>query len=262
MDILKNQKIMRITDKTYFNDYQNQLGFDLESMFNSMDFDSKKVDLGYRIQASAVFSLNIEGNSIDLNSFMNIKLSNQIFKPKKEVQEIDDLITAYEFAKANELNEENLLKVHEIIAQTLLPEYRQGVYRNDRMGVFDENGLVYLAIEAELVANKMQELFADIQILLKQDLTLSELFYHASLLHLKFVHIHPFWDRNGRTARLLEKWFLAMKINSQAWKIQSEKYYKENLKAYYNNINLGVNYYELKYEGCLDFLVMLGKSLV
>jgi len=253
---------MRITDKTYFNDYQNQLGFDLESMFNSMDFDSKKVDLGYRIQASAVFSSNIEGNSIDLNSFMNIKLSNQIFKPKKEVQEIDDLITAYEFAKANELNEENLLKIHEIIAQTLLPEYRQGVYRNDRMGVFDENGLVYLAIEAEFVANKMQELFADIQILLKQDLTLSELFYHASLLHLKFVHIHPFWDGNGRTARLLEKWFLAMKINSRAWKVQSEKYYKENLKAYYNNINLGVNYYELKYDGCLDFLVMLGKSLV
>lgn len=252
---------MRITTKVYFNDYQNQLGFDLESVFNSIDFNDKKVDLAYRIQASAVFSSNIEGNSIDLNSFMNIKLSNQLFKPKKEVQEIDDLIKAYEFAKANELTERNLLEIHRILSQTLLPEYRQGVYRNDKMGVFDENGLVYLAIEPQFVGKKMQELFADIETLLKQDLTLSELFYHASLLHLKFVHIHPFWDGNGRTARLLEKWFLSKKINSRAWKIQSEKYYKENLKAYYATINLGVNYYELKYEGCLDFLVMLGKSV-
>ncbi|NJN78588.1 MAG: Fic family protein [Saprospiraceae bacterium] len=252
---------MRIITKTYFNDYQNQLGFDLESVFNSMDFDNKKVDLGYRIQASAVFSSNIEGNSIDLNSYMNIKLSNQIFKPKKEVQEIEDLVTAYEFAKANELNEKNLLKIHQILSQTLLPEYRQGAYRNDKMGVFDENGLVYLAIEPQFVGEKMKELFADIDTLLQQDLTITELFYHASLLHLKFVHIHPFWDGNGRTARLLEKWFLAAKINSRAWQIQSEKYYKENLKAYYKNINLGVNYYELDYTKCIDFLVMLGKSI-
>lgn len=81
---------MRITDKTYFNDYQNQLGFfrgiGIESVFNSIDFEDKNIDLGYRIQASAVFSSNIEGNSIDLNSFMNIKLSNQIFKPKKTIQ--------------------------------------------------------------------------------------------------------------------------------------------------------------------------------
>ena len=252
---------MRITTKAYFKDYQNQLDFDLESVFNSMDFDNKNVDLGYRMQASAVFSSNIEGNSIDLNSFMNMKLSNQIFKPKKEVQEIEDLVTAYEFAKANKLTEKNLLEIHRILSNTLLPEYRQGACRNDRMGVFDENGLVYLAIEPQFVGEKMQELFADINTLLQQDLTITELFYHAALLHLKFVHIHPFWDGNGRTARLLEKWFLTAKINSRAWKVQSEKYYKENLKAYYSNINLGVNYYELDYGGCVDFLVMLGKSL-
>ncbi len=256
---------MRIKNKTYFKNYQNQLGFSrglgIESVFNSIDFKDKKFDLSYEIQVSAVFSSNIEGNSIDLNSFMNMKLSNQIFKQKKEIQEIEDLITAYEFAKANELNEKNFLEIHRILSQTLLPEFRQGVYRNDKMGVFDENGLVYLAIEPEFVNEKMQELFEDIDTLLQQDLTITELFYHAALLHLKFVHIHPFWDGNGRAARLLEKWFLAAKINSRAWQIQSEKYYKENLKEYYKNINLGVNYYELNYDGCVDFLVMLGKSL-
>lgn len=79
--------------------------------------------------------------------------------------------------------------------------------------------------------------------------------------NLKFVHIHPFWDGNGRSARLLEKWFLSKQINGRAWKIQSEKYYKEHLANYYDTINLGVNYYELNYDNCIPFLMLLPLSL-
>jgi len=78
---------------------------------------------------------------------------------------------------------------------------------------------------------------------------------------LVFAHIHPFHDGNGRAARILEKWFLASKLEDKAWLIQSEKYYKENIKEYYKNINLGVNFYELNYDKCLPFLLMLPKAL-
>ena len=57
---------------------------------------------------------------------------------------------------------------------------------------------------------------------------IEEVFYFASMLHLVFAHIHPFQDGNGRAARLLEKWFLASKLEDKAWLIQSEKFYKEN----------------------------------
>jgi Fic family protein len=40
----------------------------------------------------------------------------------------------------------------------------------------------------------MRELFDDISFLLKEDLTEEEIFYFASFIHLKFVHIHPFAD--------------------------------------------------------------------
>jgi Fic family protein len=93
------------------------------------------------------------------------------------------------------------------------------------------------------------------------DLSKSQVFYFASLLHLVFAHIHPFRDGNGRAARLLEKWFLAEQLGNSFWKLSSEKYYKEHQKEYYNNINLGVNYYELDYGKCLPFLVMLTQSM-
>jgi Fic family protein len=40
----------------------------------------------------------------------------------------------------------------------------------------------------------MSKLFEDIKILLNSDLSVEEIFYYASQIHLKFVHIHPFSD--------------------------------------------------------------------
>jgi len=252
---------MRITDTKYLEQFRNALGFDLESVFNQFDFSEESVDINYRIKASAVFSSNIEGNSIDLNSFMNSQLSKASFKPQKQIQEIEDLVEAYEFAKTNDLNEKNLIHAHDLGSRTLLIQDKRGVYRNDRMGVFDNSGMVYLAIEPQFLKEKMSELFGDISVLGTQKLSIDELFYHASLIHLKFANIHPFWDGNGRMARLLEKWFLTENLNGRAWKLQSEKYYKEHLFEYYANINLGENSYELNYERCVPFLAMLAKSV-
>ncbi len=252
---------MRISDKTYFDQYQDEIGHEIEAIFATFDFANSGVDLGYRTQASAVYSSNIEGNSVDLNSFMNSLIAREKFKPGKEIQEIEDLVEAYQYCMKNPLNEKNFLKAHKIMGRTLLVKSKSGIYRNDRMGVFDSSGLVYLAIEPEKVGEAMKEFFKDISTLIAAKFTLSESFYHASLVHLKLAHIHPFWDGNGRMARLLEKWFLSAKINGRAWALQSEKFYKENISDYYRNINLGVNYYELDYSKCLPFLKMLPKSL-
>jgi Fic family protein len=253
--------MMRITDRKYFKEYQEKIGADLEGWFKNYQRIDEKLDLGYNTKASAVYSSNIEGNTVDVNSFMNSIIAKQDFKPKKEILEIEDLIKAYEFAQDHPLTEKNLLKAHKILSQTILIKGKRGVYRNDRMGVFDNTGLVYLAVEPQFVEENMELMLQDIQQLIKEELTVSQAFYHASLIHLKLAHIHPFWDGNGRTARLLEKWFLSAKINSRAWKLQSERYYKEHISTYYQTINLGVNYYERNYNKCLPFLEMLAKSL-
>lgn len=250
------------SNRKYYDEYIKSLRIDLKSIISELDSNSTAIDLGYRIQASAVFSSNIEGNSIDLNSYMNSQLAKRKLKSVKEINEIDDLVTAYQFAKSNMLNQDNFLKAHKLLSQNLLIQGKQGKYRNEKQGVFDTDGLVYWAVEPEFVNAKMSEFFDDISNILLTDMPLEEVFYHASFIHLIFVHIHPFSDGNGRAARLLEKWFLAQKIGEIAWGIQSEKYYKEHQSEYYDNINLGVNYYELDYDRCIPFLLMLVSSMI
>ncbi len=252
---------MKLSDKVYFDHFQNLIGKNLKDYIQSFDFGGQNIDLGYQTQASAVYSSNIEGNSIDLNSFMNYKLLKDKPKPQKELQEIEDLIEAYEFAQSEILNEKNLLTVHKLLSRKLVVSSLRGKYRIDKVGVFGESGLVYLAVEEKFVGSIMKEFLLDIVALTKQKLTEAESFYFASFIHLRFAHIHPFRDGNGRTARLLEKWFLAKTLGENFWKISSEKYYKEHQAEYYKNINLGVNFYELDYTKCVPFLAMLPNCL-
>ena len=252
---------MRLSEKNYFDQFQKVIGKDIKHYIQHFDFTDQNIDLGYQTQASAVYSSNIEGNSIDLNSFMNYKLSKDKPKPQKELQEIEDLISAYEFAQIEILNEPNLLKVHKILSRKLVIPGLRGKYRNDKVGVFGASGLVYLAVEEKFVGSIMKEFLSEITPLTKQKLTEEESFYFASLIHLRFAHIHPFRDGNGRTARLLEKWFLAKTLGDNFWKISSEKYYKEHQTDYYKNINLGINFYELDYSKCVPFLTMLPNCL-
>lgn len=246
-----------VTDRKYFKEYCQIIGQQIPELIKRFDFSEHTVSFDYLTKSAAVYSSNIEGNSVDLNSFMSYQLSKEKFKAGKEVKEIENLIEAYQSAQENPLTEANLLKAHSILSKTLLIKSKRGKYRVEPVGIFGKKGLVYLAIEPEFVKQEMADFFADIQKLLHENLSPEEVFYFASLIHLRFVHIHPFRDGNGRTARLLEKWFIAEKIGKQLWMIPSEKYYKENQAIYYSSINMGVNFYMLNYDKCTNFLTML-----
>lgn len=252
---------MKIGEKKYYNTYYEEIGKDVDSLIESYDFSSKRNNFEYLVKASAVYSSNIEGNSIDLNSFMNYELSKKKFKVGKEIEEIEHLISSYNFAQQNELTEKNLLHCHKTTTQTLLIKSKQGKYRVEQVGVFGKSGLAYMAVEPQFVKKEMKGFFSEIHDLLSLELSNAEVFYFASLIHLRFVHIHPFRDGNGRIARLLEKWFLVEKLGELFWTMPSEEFYKNNQKLYYQTINLGVNFYELNYDKCVNFLTLLPKSM-
>lgn len=238
-------------------EFKNTISNDLEKLKQKRE----ETDFNFMIESSAVFSSNIEGNTIDFNSYKNLKSDLQKNK-KKELSEIENLISTYGFAKENKLNENNFLNAHKILSEEILIKSKRGKYREEAVGIYAPEGLIYLAVESENVSKYMLDLFLDIKNLLNSKLNETEIFYYAAMIHLRLAQIHPFMDGNGRVARLTEKWFLSHFLKELAWFIQSEKYYFKNRNIYYENLNLGQDFYNIEMDKCLSFLKMLPKSLI
>jgi len=220
-------------------------------------------NFNFYTSVSAVFSSKIEGEDIELDSFIKYKRLGVHYQPGY-TQKIDDLYSAYEFAAAHVLTSENLLRAHALLTKNILHRSQQGTVRKGNMFVITDDGkMEYVAATPDKVASERQRLNDDIEVLLNSDLEFDEVLFYASVLHLVFVKIHPFEDGNGRTGRLLEKWFLAQKLGAKAWFIQSEKYYYSQHQTYYSNIRkLGLEYDDLDYNQALSFSQMLPQSVV
>ncbi|MDQ6890143.1 MAG: hypothetical protein M3Z56_07695, partial [Bacteroidota bacterium] len=108
--------------------------------------------------AGAVASSQIEGSTLDLNSFYQSK---QNKTNKKEVKEIENLLTTYQYAKRYRLSQTGLLKCHETLAATFtnITKGQKGKYRKTMVGIRGWSGLVYLAVEPEFVQKEMDKLF-------------------------------------------------------------------------------------------------------
>jgi Fic family protein len=206
---------------------------------------------------SSVYSSKIEGVDIDFDSYFKHKFLNVKFKPDY-TRKADDLYSAYDFIENNRLTLENVKKAHAMLSRNLLPKSQQGWFRSNPMLVINSDDRIeYVAAKPEIVKSELDKLFHDIGLLHRRNLNPFEIFYYASLAHLVFVKIHPFQDGNGRTARLIEKWFLMEKIGAKATSVQLEKNYFIKFSDYYSNIRkIGLEYEDLDYSKCLDFLLM------
>ncbi|MBN2773003.1 MAG: Fic family protein [Prolixibacteraceae bacterium] len=206
---------------------------------------------------SSVYSSKIEGEDIDFDSYYKHKFLKVKYKADY-TRKADDLYAAYDFIDNNKLNLKNIQKAHSILCSNLLPKSQQGLIRTNPMFVINSDDKIeYVAASPEIVKVELDRLFSDIDSLLKKDLTDFEIFYYAALIHLVFVKIHPFQDGNGRTGRLLEKWFLLEKMGEKAASVQLEKNYFNKINDYYSNIRkLGIEYEDLDYNKSLDFLLM------
>jgi Fic family protein len=213
---------------------------------------------------SVMSSSRIEGEALEVDSYVKHKILN-IEYLHNLTEKPNDLFEAYEFARDNRLTLQNFLKSHNIATRHLLPEKQRGIVRTGNMLIMEQQTqrIQYEAANASIVKNEFEKLWNEIDGLLQTKLQTEEIFYFASLIHAVFVKIHPFDDGNGRTARLLEKWFLCTMLGEKAWYIGSEHYYYKNLQAYYHNLaRIGLFYDELQYERALPFLLMLPQSLL
>lgn len=255
--------LLQIIPTDLLEQYKNSFDKKAKKGFEKLHDSELSIDtFSFYTSVSAVFSSKIEGENIELDSFIKHKRFGTKYKPDY-TRKIDDLYDAYLFAQQNKLSSKTLEQAHAQLTKHILQKSQRGKFRTGNMFVVTKDGKIeYVAAAPDKVKTEMKKLYADINTLLKADLHFEEVFFFASLLHLVFVKIHPFEDGNGRTSRLLEKWFIAQKLGDNAWFIQSERNYYNQHQTYYDNIRrLGLEYDELNYSEALPFLQMLPNAI-
>ena len=248
----------------YFDAYISRLDLDIEKGLEKVKQQKWSVEsFRFYTAVSVMSSSRIEGETLEIDSYLKHKIQNIEYLPNL-TEKPNDLYSAYEFARDKDLNLKNFLEAHRIATQHLLPESQHGQIRTGNMLILDQQTqqVQYEAARAAIVKNEFEQFWMELENLIQQKPSIKKVFYFASLIHLVFVKIHPFNDGNGRTARLLEKWFLATLLGEKAWYIASEHNYYKNLKGYYHNLaRVGLFYEELNFEKSIPFLLMLPKAL-
>ncbi|MCO5232863.1 MAG: Fic family protein [Chitinophagales bacterium] len=255
-------KRLSFVSSKYFEKYNSKQPITLIKHFNKLKAIGRNSEnFNFYFSNSAVYSSMIEGNVIDFDSYLRYSYSG-MNNTGKSFKEIEDLKKAYSFAKEHELNLKNFLKCHEILSETIIEDKKyRGSFRDKDVYVFSSGKKIFTGAGKEIVKTEVERLFDDIGILVNRDLTINQVFYYASMLHLIFVQIHPLADGNGRCSRLLEKWFLSEKLGANAWFIQSERLYQKRKTSYYKNVHIGDSYNNINYDYSIPFLLMLPMAL-
>ena len=196
------------------------------------------------------YSTAIEGNRLtgeEVEAFIKSNL-----KPKERDElEIVGYYNALEYVqdiaqKGAIVTEEVIKTIHAMVmsgGKRVKPTpYRDGqnVIRDSKSGL-----IVYMPPEAKDVDNLMKQMIKWIEAE-KKNVPLPIL---AGIAHYQFATIHPYYDGNGRTARLLTTLILHLNGYDMKGIYSLEEYYAKNLGSYYEALSIGEhNYYTNRAE--------------
>lgn len=185
--------------------------------------------------AQSHYSTQIEGNHLSLKQVetalysANNKVKEYQGHDEKEVKAYYNAINYMEKVLENggEFDEKLLQKIHSLIegSKKIIP------YRNEQNAIYDtsDGSLVYLPPETKDVPVMMKDLAQWVN----DNIDKLPTPIVAGLFHYQFVTIHPYFDGNGRTARLMTS-YIMRKFGYGLKGIYSlEEYYAKNLKDYY-----------------------------
>ena len=194
------------------------------------------------------YSTMIEGNKLDPSQIKAV-LNNDTHFPgrerdENEVKSYYAALTRVEkwVATNTPVTEKMIQELHALVmshgkAKTTPTQYRDGqnVIRDGMTGA-----IVYMPPEAHDVPALMKSM---VQWLNTQQQVPCPII--AGIIHYQFATIHPYYDGNGRTARLLTTLILHLGGYDLKGLYSLEEYYAQNLSAYYQAISVGDshNYY-------------------
>jgi Fic family protein len=148
-------------------------------------------------------------------------------------------------AVLNPISENDIQILHALVMAGGKAKVKPSPYRDGQNVIRDSRtrAMVYLPPEAKDVPVLMKDLVAWVKASEPQGLPCP---IRAGIAHYQFATIHPYYDGNGRTARLLTTLILHLGAYDLKGLYSLEEYYARNLSAYYDALTVGPshNYYE------------------
>ena len=212
---------------------------DLLELPISIEEEIKKESIAKRVH----YSTKIEGNRLNLNEVKKV-IQNKNNSHERNVLEVRNYYNALMYL--NDLAENNntlsvdlILKVHNLVSGKNLSfknKFREGqnVVEDSLSGI-----IVYMPPEAKDVGDLINQMIDDFNSIDNNDIPIP---IKAGILAYQFVTIHPFWDGNGRCARLLATYILKSHNYDLKGFYVMEEFYDKNIDEYYNSLQMGLHH--------------------
>ncbi len=179
-----------------------------------------------QVLKSSVFSARIEGNTLTLSDVE----SKQLSESDKQKKEIDNCMRALRSIKTlgSSLSVASITSLHAQVMEGL--HHNAGKLRSEQSAIFDSFGTVVYLTPDTITLQQMLELFLFESN--KQQET-EERLIDIGRRHYYFEKMHPFFDGNGRTGRILIQWELQQTKLFGDYILPIDEYFETHRSAYY-----------------------------
>lgn len=200
-------------------------------------------------------SNNIEGAGLNtLNETLSIIQSGDSHKDKKSAMVIGytKAVEAIKENKESSLDFDFCIYLNSIITSYYSDAEKLGI-RDNSVYVGSLTEVAFVPCDCSLIPSLMELLFSDW-------LDSYDIFIRSAIMHFLFVWVHPFYDGNGRTARLILKEILIREGLTKFENISISKVIHDTTSAYYKAINNSEDEFDIThfimymlnvYEKCL-----------
>ena len=198
---------------------------------------------------STHYSTQIEGNRLTQAEIEQVLTQGRpIAQRERDEKEVKGYFAALDYAESfaadhATLTESFLRKLHALVMSAGKTRCKPTPYRDEQNVIRDAGTgrVVYMPPEASDVPAMMKDLIAWIN----QQVVELPIPIVAAMAHYQFATIHPYYDGNGRVARLLTNTVLHQHGFGLQGIYSLEEYYAQNLRDYYAALDVGEghNYY-------------------
>ena len=213
-DLIRNSELL-----SYFN-------FDESEIINGFIFS----EIESNLSIEGIRSTRAQIEKLSSTNYDDITNTNDII--------VKNMLLGYEFVKNNKITEENIFNLYNILSKKSLTEQEKllsgNYYRHDEVDIVDSNGTV---VDKGINHKLLPQLMNDLITFINKEKTLSEHLIASHIIHYYLILLHPYFDFNGRMARVLSFWYNYQNAPSFSLMLANEAINNNlNKKNYYNAI--------------------------